>query len=207
MADRIKSYKLSPQLRAEIGSARHSEPRISIDWSAIWRVRLPWKTIGVIAGVFVIVIAGYMGVEKGYGAIAEGSRRAQAEREQEYSVHLAQIKSEVAAKATDAYSYAVLSQAYLKNNDAERAQAAAELATGSDSKWRDGYVNLGQIYLSTNQFEKAKGSFDKALELDPTNGEIHYFLSLTYQELRNNEAAKQEFAKAKEFGFNSEIGG
>lgn len=207
MADRIKSYKLSPQLRAEIGSAKRFEPRLNIDFSAILRIRLPWRAIGSVAAVFVLIIAGYIGVKKGYEAIAERSRQAQATREQEYKAHLAQIKSEVAARATDAYSYAVLGQEYLKNNDVERAQAAAELATDRDPKWRDAYVNLGQIYLSSNQFEKARDTFKKALELDPTNGEIHYFLSLTYQELRNSEAAKQEFTRAKELGFNSDIGG
>jgi len=207
VADRIKSYKLSPQLRAEIGSARHDKPKIKIDFSAIWRVRLPWKTILAGIAVFAIIIGCYTGAKKGYEVMAEKSRQAQIARQKEYDNHLAQIRSEVAAKATDAYSFATLSQEYLKGGDAERAQAAAELAVEKDGKWRDGYVNLGQIYLSVNQFEKAKTSFEKALEFDPTNGEIHYFLSLTYQELRDNEAAKREFAKAKEFGFNSEIGG
>ncbi|MDH4358796.1 MAG: tetratricopeptide repeat protein [Candidatus Berkelbacteria bacterium] len=210
MSDKIKSYKLSPQLKAEIGQARRRIERefpISIDFSFFKRIKLPWKTIGGIALAFVIIIAAYVGIKKTYEVVVEKQRQNQLAREEEYRQRLESIKTEVASKGTDAYSYVLLSQEYLKQGDGDRAIAAAEIAVERDSKWRDGYVNLGQIYLSTDRFGEARISFEKALAIDPTCGRCHYLQSLVYAELKNPEAAKQEFAKAKQFGFESEIGG
>jgi len=211
MADRIKSYKLSPQLRAELGQGARLRKKPSfnftVDFSSLSKIKLPWKTIGIVSIFFILVIMGYVGVRESYEYLAEKSRLAQIAQEQAYAKRLEEIKKEVRAKATDAYSYILLSQDYLKQGDAERALAAAEIGAETDPKWRDGQLNLGQIYLSTSQFEKAKVAFEKALEIDPTYGQTHYFLSLTYQELRKPDLAKQEFAKAKEFGFNTDIGG
>jgi len=210
MAEKIKSYKLSPQLKAEIGQARRRIDRefpIRVDLSFLKRIKVPWKMVGGIVLTFVVVIAAYIGIEKAYAVVVERQKQLQVAREQEYRERLESIKVEVASKATDAYSLVLLSQEYLKQGDAERAIAAAEIAVQYDSKWRDGYVNLGQIYLSTDRFEDSKTSFEEALAIDPTYGRCHYLLSLVYSELKNPEAAKQEFAKAKEFGFETEIGG
>jgi tetratricopeptide (TPR) repeat protein len=204
----IKSYKLSPQLRSELNFSKQKSrlarpPKIpKIPWG-----KIPWKRVGIILAAFAVIIGAYVGVKKTYEYTLARSQEKQKAELQAYQNHLQQIKDEVASQGTDAYSYAELSQKFLKAKDAERAEAAAEIAVQKEPNWRDGYLNLGQVYLSINKFEEAKKAFEKAIEIDPISGTAHYYLSLAYQELRNSEAAKQEFAKAKKFGFETDFGG
>ncbi len=215
MAEPIKSYKLSPQLKAELGSPRHKRSSSNFEFnpdfsglSKLSQVKIPWKAVGITMVVFVVVISGYIGVKSGYEYLDQKSKVAAAVQQEAYNKHIREVRSEVEVKATDAYSFVELSQRYLKDGDGDRAVAAAEIAAQKDAKWRDGQLNLGQVYLATNQFEKAKTALNKALEIDSTYGQTHYLLSLVYQELRNNDLAKEEFAKAKTFGFEPEkIGG
>jgi len=202
----IKSYRLSAQLKAELNfkhrTVRNPFRNIHFSFS-----KIPFKTIGILAGIFVLVTLSYMGVKNVYEVQSKkivASRQAQA---QTYEQHLSQIKAEVALKGTDAQSFVELSENYLKDKDVERAEQAAKLAVEKDPLWRDAYINQGHIYLVINKFEEAKISFEKALLIDPLCGQAHYFLSLAYQELKNTDAAKKEFAKAQEFGFQAEIGG
>lgn len=208
MNDNLKSYKLSPQLRAELNfSKQKSDPAKPPKIPKIPWKKIPWKRVGIILAAFAMIVLAYGGVKKTYEYASAKSQEKQRAELATYQNHLQQIKDEVASQGTDAYSYAQLSQQFLKAKDADRAEAAAEVAVEKEPNWRDGYLNLGQVYLSVNKFEEAKTAFEKAVEIDPVYGEAHYYLSLAYQELRNTEAAKQEFAKAKKFGFETDFGG
>ena len=210
MADPIKSYKLSPQLKAELHFSSRRD-RHGFDFELVKKQlnfkKLPWKAIWLTVFVFAIVISGYIGVKKGYDYVAQKNLKADLARQEEYQKHLKELKGEVAKLGTDSYSFVQLSQTYIKSGDGERAEAAAELAVEKDKLWRDAYVNLGQVYLATNKFDQAKTSLENALKRDPVYGETHYLLSLVYQELNDEGKSKDEFAKAKQFGFESEIGG
>ncbi len=210
----LKSYHLSAQLKAELNHKRHSSTNFSsfryspLDFlTAIDLKKVPFKGIGVVLGVFALVVLSYMGVKSVYEYSAKANQVAEAAQQQTYAEHLAQIKTEIAGQATDATSLVTLSENYLKNKDVERAEAAANLAVEKDPAWRDAYINQGHVYLVANKFGEAKIAFEKALKIDPICGQAHYMLSLAYQELKDTGAAKQEFAKAKQFGFETEIGG
>lgn len=210
MIDKIKSYQLSPQLKAELNFAsKRNKHSFDFNLKGTGSVlkKLPWKYIGTTAVVFALIISGYLGIKKEYDHLAQKSHQADVARQQEYQNHLQTIKDEVAKAGTSAYSFVELSQGYIKSGDAERAEAAAILATEKDPNWRDGFINLGQIYMSVNKFDQAKVTLDEALKRDPVYGQTHYLLSHVYQELRDNSASQAEFAKAKTFGFSSEIGG
>lgn len=209
MSDPIKSYKLSPQLRAELGTRRFQKPRFDFRFSIpkIGLSKIPWRATILTVVVFVGVSSIYFGVKKGYEYTAMKSEQARQEQLAQYQSHLAQVKTEVETKATDAVTAVALSQQYLKAGDGERAEAAAIIATGKDPVWRDTYINLGQVYLATNKFTEAKQALESALKIDPIYGETHYLLSLAYQELNKADLAKAEFAKAKKFGFEGELGG
>ena len=205
MSDPIKSYKLSPHLKAELGLSR--KQKFSLPSFSIKLPKLPWKSLLVTAGVFLFVTGAYLGVKKTFEYVGRKTEAEKIAQEQEYKNHLASIRQEVVSKPLDAVGFVTLSQEYLKNGDAERAQAAAEIAPEKDPAWRDAYLNLGQVYLALNQFEKARVALETSLEKDPLCGQAHYLLSLAYQELNKDDLAKQEFAKAKKFGFETEIGG
>jgi predicted Zn-dependent protease len=210
MADPLKSYKLSPQLRSELHFSHrrnHHAFEFEMPQAAQILKKLPWKAIGFTVLIFAVVISAYVGIKKGYDYAAAKNAQADLARQQEYENHLASVKQEVTGLAADAYSFVKLSQNYIKSGDAERAEAAAKLAVEKDPAWRDGYVNLGQIYLATNNFEQAKLTLEEALKHDPVYGQTHYLLALAYQELNDDGKSKEEYAKAKDFGFNSEIGG
>ena len=209
MSEKIKSYKLSPQLRAELGARRFQRPRFGFRFSMpeFKYFKISWRTTILTTCVFVGIISIYLGIKKGYEYTAIKSEQARQVQLAQYQSHLAQIKVEVEAKAVDAVSAVALSQQYLKSGDSERAEAAAIIATSKDPAWRDGYVNLGQVYLATSKFNEAKQALEAALKIDPLSGQTHYLLSLTYQELNKADLAKAEFAKAKKFGFETDIGG
>lgn len=208
--DPIKSYKLSPQLKAEIGSSARPQvrhlcvpklPRLG------FLKDISWKKTLISALIFAAIIGGYVGVKKTYEYLAWRAEQERIAQERLYESHLAQVKSEVASRDGGAYEFAQMSQEYLKNNEGEKAVVAAEISTEKDPDWRDGYINLGQIYLATNDFQKAKSTLEIARQKDPLYGQTYYLLSLAYQETKDDAAAKDAFAKAKAFGFDSEIGG
>ena len=202
----IKSYRLSAQLKAELNFRQKRSgnflKKIHLDWS-----KIPFKTMGIFVGVFVMVIGSYVGIKSLYEIQTKKNEIARQAKIQTYEQRLAQIKAEVALKGTDAESFAAISAQYLKDKDVERAEEAATIAVEKDPKWRDAYINQGHIFLVGNKFDKAKIAFEKAIEIDPLCGQAHYLLSLAQQELKDNDAAKIEFAKAKQFGFETEIGG
>jgi len=217
MSDKIKSYKLSPQLKAELnfpqkkkwsgsnGQSMFSQsPKMGFDFS---KIKFNWRAFGSIVGIFILVIGIYVSAKKIYNYSNAKNEQARLTQVQAYQKHVADVSREVSTQATDSFSFAALSQKYLQEKDAERAEAAANLAVLKDPNWRDGLINQGQILLSVNKFQEAKTAFEKALKIDPIYGQTHYLLSLTYQELNNNDLAKAEFAKAKQFGFETEIGG
>jgi len=207
MNDNLKSYKLSPQLRAELNfSKQNGEPAPPKIPKIPWK-KIPWKRVGIIVAAVALIIGAYVGAKKTYEYASAKSQAKQQVELATYQNHLQQIKDEVAAQGEDAYSYAQLSQQFLQSKDIERAEAAGQLAVEKEPAWRDGYLNLGQIYLSANKFEEAKTAFEKAIKIDPICGEAHYYLSLACQELKDSKTAQLEFAKAKKFGFNSDIGG
>ena len=204
---KIKSYKLSPQLRAELGRARRKTRGAAFTLPSIRLPKIPWKpTIGVVL-VCAVVVGGWAGVKRVYETRVAMAEIARQERLEQYQNHLQEIRSQVAAEGTDAYSFAKLSQKYLKEGDGERAEAAAQMAVEKDENWRDGHLNLGQVYLALEKFEDARGALEGALEIDPLCGHAHYMLSLVHQELNQSDEAKEAFAKAKAFGFETEIGG
>ena len=205
MAERIKSYKLSAQLKASLGT----RPRGSLKFYLpnFKLPKLPAKGTIITAVLIVALVGAYLGAKKTYDYLNFKTEQARAQQEREYKVRLAQIENELKSQAQDAFGYVELSQKYLKDGDGERAEAAARQAVEKDPLWADGYANLGQVYLSLNKFDQARGALETALAKDPLNGQTHYLLSLTYQELKNSEGAKTEFAKAKAFGFETEIGG
>lgn len=210
MAEKIKSYKLSPQLKAELHfNSRRTTSEFSLH-DAFEKVKMPkvsWKAIALTVVLFAVIISSYMGIKRAYEVASVKSAQTKAAAEEDYQNRLSSIRNEVAAKGTDAFSFVELSQQYLKSSDGERSVAAAEIATEKDAIWSDGFVNLGQVYLATNQFDRAKTALEQALKLNPLNGQAHYFLSLAYQELNDSAASKAEFAKAKTFGFDADIGG
>lgn len=212
MKDRISSYKLSPQLKAELGVRRSSGKAIDISFefpkfSSFSKTKLPWRTIAITGLVVIAIVGSYIGVKKTYELAAKRAQAAEEARAKQYQEKLANIRNEIASEGSDPYSFTVLSQKYVKEGNAEKAVAAAEMASEKDPLWRDAYLNLGQVYLSVNEFKKAELALKTALERDPTCGQAHYLMSLTLEELNNKENAKQEFAKAKKFGFESDIGG
>ena len=169
--------------------------------------KVPFKGIGLVVGVFALVVLSYMGVKSVYEYTAKKNEVARQDQIQTYEQRLAGIKTEVAVKGTDAASFVTLSQQYLTSKDVDRAEVAASLAVEKDPAWRDGFLNQGHVLLVANKFDEAKTAFEKALTIDPLCGQAHYLLSLAYSELKNTDLAKQEFAKAKTFGFETEIGG
>jgi len=210
MSNKIKSYKLSPQLRSELNfSHKKNSTSFNFNRSSFSPnlENLPWKGILAVVGVFVAITLGYLGIKKGYEYTAKKNDERTAQQLAAYNNRIENIKQEVASSSANAFSLVTSSQGYLKNKDVERAEAAAELAVTKDPKWRDAFVNLGQVYLATNKFDKAKTAFSSALKIDPLSGQAHYLMSLAEQELKNTESAKAEFAKAKQFGFQTDIGG
>jgi len=203
--EKIRSYKLSPQLKASLGTRPRGSFKFHLPQLKL--PKLPAKGTIITAVLLVALVGAYFGAKKTYDYLNFKTEQVRVEREREYSQHLAQIEGELKGQAQDAYGYVELSQKYLKSADGERAEAAARQAVKKDPLWADGYANLGQIYLSLNKFDQAKETLESALAKDPLNGQTHYLLSLTYQELKNSEGAKTEFAKAKQFGFETEIGG
>jgi len=204
--EKIKSYKLSAGLKAEL-NLRHKSSRNYLKALKFDFHKIPFKGIGIFVGVFAVVIFSYVGIKSLYEVQSKKNEVAKQAKIQTYEQHLAQIKAEIQNKGADAEGYVALSEEYLKAKDVERAEVAAALATEKNPAWRDAYINQGHVFLVANKFEKAKGAFEKALTIDPLCGQAHYLLSLTYQELKNNNAAKSEFAKAKQFGFETEVGG
>lgn len=205
MSNRIKSYKLSPQLQAEIGYARKSVPAkasVKVDWS-----KIPVKSILVGFFAIAVVLGGYAGVKKAYQKVAYNRQQEAIKSHQELEQKLAKTRQEVSDKNLASQDYLILSQNYLQEGDGDRAQIAAELSAQKDPDWRDAFVNLGRIYMSVNQFDKAKEAFKSAIAIDPIYGNSHYLFYLACQESRDTEGAKQELAKAKKFGFDLEIGG
>lgn len=208
MDHKIKSYKLSPQLRAELhhsGIKRGSTlnfkaPRIDLS-------KFPWKKTLRISGVFLLLIAIYFGIKTGYEKAVYAAEQKQIAKEQEYQKQLGELRKQIEQEAQDAFSFVKLSQKYLDERDGQKAEIAALIATEKEPEWRDGFVNLGHIYLSVNKFKEAEAALLRAAELDPINPQTHYLLYLTYQELKDENTAKKEFAKAKQFGLESEIGG
>jgi len=206
----IKSYKLSPQLRAEINFQRRSSRLPKFNFPAIPSFKpkkIPWRNIRLIAGVFLIIIGSYLGIRKTYEFSVQKAQMTRQAQLEEYNKHLSELTQEVAQKTTTAQAAVVASQTYLKSGDAERAEAAARIATENDPKWRDAYTNLGQVYLAVNKFDQAKEALEGALKIDPLDGQTHYLLSLVYQELNDSNSAKTEFTKAQSFGFETDIGG
>jgi cytochrome c-type biogenesis protein CcmH/NrfG len=210
MADKISSYKLSPQIKAELHlNCKRGSSDFSLS-DAFEKIKLPkirWNAVALTVFVFAVVITSYLGIKHAYELALTKTQAARAAQEQDYQNRLTALRNEVIAKGTDAYSFVELSQSYLKSGDGDRALAAAEIATQKDSSWRDGFINLGQIYLSVNQFDSAKTALETALKIDPLSGQAHYYMSMVDQELNNSDASKAELAKAKEFGYNTNIGG
>ncbi len=210
----LKSYHLSAQLKAELHHNRKSATSFSsfkyspIDLiTSINLKKVPFKGIGLVLGVFALIVMSYIGIKSVYEYSAKSNEAAMVAQKQTYEEHITKIKAEVASQATDALGFVALSEQFLKNKDVERAEAAARLAVEKDASWRDGYINQGHVLLVANKFDEAKTAFEQALKIDPLCGQAHYLLSLTYQELKDNTTAKKEFAKAKQFGFETEIGG
>lgn len=202
---KIKSYKLSPQLRAEIGyTRRQQKPSVNINFDFS---KVPFKSIAILIVVFLAFLGCYAGIKKTYEHIAWKAEQERIAQEKEYQDRLISIKSEVSSSITDAVVAVSKSQEYIKSGDGERAEVAAEIAVEKDPQWRDGYLNLGQIYMSLNKFDKAETTLKTALSKDPICGRTHYLLSLVYQERGNTDGAKLELAKAKNLGFETEIGG
>lgn len=205
MRDRIKSYKLSPQLQAEIGYARQgasTKDSIKIDWS-----KFPVKSVLVSILAVVVILGGYAGVKRVYQKIAHNRQQEAIRVQQEIAQRVEAARQEVVDKNLSSQDYFVLSQNYLQSGDGDRAQIAAELSAQKDPVWRDAFVNLGRVYMSVNQFDKAKEAFKSAIAIDPIYGNSHYLLYLACQESRDTDGAKQELTKAKKFGFDLEIGG
>lgn len=210
MDHKIKSYKLSPQLRAELNFSQKKNHAVFNFNRSSFRPNLenlPWRGILLTIGVCAAITSGYIGVKKGYEYTAKENEARKVAQIDAYNKRIENIKNEVNSSSADAYSLVSSSQQYLQAKDVERAEAAAEMATTKDPKWRDAFINLGQVYLATNKFEKARLAFDSALKIDPLSGQAHYLMSLAEQELKNTEAAKASFAKAKQFGFQTDIGG
>lgn len=203
---------MSPQLKAEIGVSRWKNKSLDIPFefprfSSFSKKKVPYRTIAIISGVFVLVVGAYIGVMKTYEFAKVKSAQAQEAKLQAYNDYVSNLRNEVASEASDAYSLQTLSQKYLKEGNGEKALAAAELVTERDPLWRDGFLNLGQVYMALNQFDKAKRSLESALLRDPTCGQAHYFMYLVMEELNDKNSAKAEYAKAKIFGFETEYGG
>lgn len=208
MDQKLKSYKLSPQLKAELNySLKRQKNNLNFRPPKIDLSRFPWKKTLQIAGFFLLIISAYLGVKTGYEKAALAAKQRQIAKEQEYQKQISQLKQEIEAQASDAFGFVELSQKYLRERDGQRAELAALIASEKEPGWRDAFVNLGHIYLSVNKFQEAKTALLKAVELDPVNPQTHYLLYLTYQELKDDKAAKQEFAKAQNFGWEKEIGG
>ena len=208
MDHKIKSYKLSPQLKAELNYSIKKQGRpICFKAPKIDLSRVPWKKTLRISGVFLLIVAIYFGIKTGYERAVRVAEQTQIAREQEYTKQLGELKSQMEKEGDSAFSFVQLSQKYLEERDGQKAEIAALIATEKEPKWRDAHVNLGHVYLSVNKFQEAETALLRAVELDPINPQTHYLLYLTYQELNNENTAKQEFAKAKEFGLESDIGG
>lgn len=208
MENKLKSYKLSPQLRAELNySIKKREKNLNFRAPKIDFSNFPWKKTLRFAGVFLLIIGLYCGIKAGYEKALLAANQKNIAREQEYQRQLSDLRLQVEKEAGDAFAFVQLSQKYLDERDGQKAEMAAILATEKEPKWRDGFVNLGHIYLSVNKFEEAKTTLLQALKLDPIDPQTHYLLSLTYQELKDEQAARQAFAKAEAFGFESEVGG
>lgn len=208
MDQKLKSYKLSPQLKAELNySVKKRGSSLKFKTPSVDFSKVPWKKTLRISGVFLLIIAIYFGIKTGYERAVYAAEQQQIAREQEYTKQLTELKSQMEQEGDSAFSFVQLSQKYLDEHDGQKAEIAALVATEKEPKWRDAYVNLGHIYLSVNKFEEAKITLLRAVELDPINPQTHYLLYLTYQELKDESTAKQEFAKAKQFGLESDIGG
>ncbi|OQA53474.1 MAG: Tetratricopeptide repeat protein [candidate division WS2 bacterium ADurb.Bin280] len=214
MKERISSYKLSAQLKAEIGVSRWKNRSLDIPFSlpsfsklGTTKEKIPYKKISVALGVFALIISAYIGVMKTYEFAKLKSAKAQEQKLQAYNDYVDNLRSEIEKEATDAYSFQALSQKYIKEGNGEKALAAAQMAVQKDPIWRDGFLNLGHVYMTLNQFEKAKDALQSALERDPTCGQAHYFMYLVLDELNEKTLAKEEYAKANIFGFETQYGG
>lgn len=208
MDNKIRSYKLSPQLKAELNySIKKSGKTLAFKAPKIDISNFPWKKTLRVGGVLLLIITIYLGIKTGYEKAVYIAQQKTIAREQEYQNQLVEMKTQVEQEAKNAFDFVKLSQKYLNERDGQKAEVAALIATEKEPKWRDAFVNLGHVYLSVNKFEEAKETLIHALELDPINPQTHYLLYLTYQELNDEATAKQEFAKAKALGLDSDIGG
>ena len=100
MSEKIKSYKLSPQLRSELNFSQNTQKKSS----AIFNFNrisfkpnlenLPWKGILAIVGIFAAITLGYLGVKKGYEYTARKNDERTAAQLTAYNQRLENIKKD-----------------------------------------------------------------------------------------------------------------
>lgn len=209
MDNDLRSYKLSPHLRAEVRQQgpKRNFARLNFKTPKIDFSKLPIKSSLRIAFFIGLIITVYVGIKTGYEKAVYAAETKQIAQQEKYEEYLAGLKTEISALSDDAYELAMMSRNYLKEKDGQKAEVAAVLSTEKEPYWRDGFINLGHIYLSVNKFDKAKEALEKAIEIDPLSGQAHYLLSLVHQELNDMDSAKESFARANSCGYETEIGG
>jgi len=199
----MKSYKLSPSLKAELVRRKKS----GFDFSLVREIKISWRPI-ILSVVFLAFAFGaYFGVKKSFDHVAMRRQVAKQQALAQEQERIDTVKDGVKSMAKDAYGYAELSQKMLNDNEVDKSVIAAEYAVAMDPNWRDGYLNLAQIYLSVKRPADAQIILEKSLKIDPNYGLTHYLLSESYKDQKNNDMSCKELAKAKALGLDTEFGG
>jgi len=89
-----------------------------------------------------------------------------------------------------------LSEAYLGNNEFEKAEIASKKALTINPLNVDSIINMGNVIQKNHQYESAITWYEKALKIEPDNATLYHNLGISYFRLNNNEQAAENFFKA-----------
>ncbi len=106
------------------------------------------------------------------------------------------LETEVANVPDNELAWTNLAQAYLSNEQLEKAKAAAEKALEISPDDSQANNLLGMYFINKNEIGRAKSQFEAALKLEPANAAAWYYLALIAKNEENNQLALNNLMKA-----------
>jgi len=97
----------------------------------------------------------------------------------------------LAFNARSARSYQVMSQAYQRKNDKDKAIQALEKAVEIDPSYAAAHNDLAIAYEHEGQLDKARKAYEKAVELEPNNLQIRQNFEL-FKEINDRTSPGKE---------------
>jgi len=114
------------------------------------------------------------------------------------SQSLETCKRFAAMRPTDAYSHALLGNAYAELGRTTDAIAAYRHAISLDPNCFDAHLGLGRAQFSLGNYLEAVESYGRALQIRPDSAALHLSLGLALSNAGQYEKAMQAFQRARE---------